>query len=50
MLTTFTVNNGVVTKQIPGLILRYDINDGKGTCGLVVGMLGACIGQLHLQQ
>jgi len=31
-------------------ILWYDISSGKGTWDLVPGMLGACIGQVHLQQ
>jgi hypothetical protein len=33
----------------PGLILRYDLSNGKGTCDSVHGMLGACIGQVHLR-
>jgi hypothetical protein len=33
-----------------GLILWYDISNGIGTWDSVPGMLGACIGQVHLQQ
>jgi hypothetical protein len=34
----------------PGLIIWYDLGNGKGTRHLVHGMLGACIGQVALQQ
>ena len=33
----------------PGLILWCDLSNGKGTWDLVLGMLEACIGQVHLQ-
>jgi len=33
----------------PGLILWYDLSNERGT-DLVLGMLGACTGQVHLQQ
>ena len=31
----------------PGLILWYDLSNGKGTRELVRGMLGDCAGQVH---
>jgi hypothetical protein len=34
----------------PGLILWYDLSNERGTWNLVLGMLGACIGQVDLQQ
>jgi len=34
----------------PGVILWYDLSNEKGTLDLVFGMLGACTGQVHLQQ
>jgi len=34
----------------PGLTLWYDLSKEKGTRDLVLGILGACIGQVHLQQ
>jgi hypothetical protein len=34
----------------PGLILWYDVSDEKGIRDLVCGMLGACRGQVHLEQ
>jgi len=34
----------------PGLILWYDLSNEKGTIDLVRGMLGACMGQVHLKQ
>ena len=34
----------------PGLILWYDLINKRGTRDLVLGTLGACIGQVHLQQ
>jgi hypothetical protein len=34
----------------PGLLFCCDPSNEKGTRGLVLGMLGACIGQVHLRQ
>ena len=34
----------------PGLILWYDTSNESWTLYLVLGMLGACIGQVHLQR
>jgi hypothetical protein len=34
----------------PGLIMWYDLSNGKGTRDLVHEMLGAHIGQVALQQ
>jgi len=31
----------------PGLILWYNLSNERGTWDLVLGMLGACIGQVH---
>jgi len=43
---------GLVTKRIhvpwAGLILLYNLSNGKGTLDLVRGMLRACLGQVHL--
>ena len=36
--------------HVPGLILWYDLSNGKGTSDLVNGMQGAYVGQVHLQQ
>jgi len=44
----------LVTKRIhvprAGLILLYNLSNGKGTWDLVRGILRACIGQVQLQQ
>jgi len=34
----------------PRLILWFDVSNERGTGDLVLGTLGACIGQAHLQQ
>jgi len=34
----------------PGLILWYDLSNGKRARDLVLETLGACIGQVHLRQ
>ena len=34
----------------PGLILWYDLSNERGTWDLVLGMLGAYVGQVHSQQ
>jgi len=34
----------------PGLIVWYNLSNEKGIRDLVLGLLGACIGQIHLQQ
>ena len=41
----------VVYKSLgPGRILWYDLSNGERTRDLVLGMLGACIGQVYSQQ
>jgi hypothetical protein len=43
-------NRNRYTRLGLGLMLRYVLRNGNGTCGSIREMLGACIGQVHLQK